>query len=239
MVTLKSQRIRLEGNRVRQYHPVSREIDMTTAMNANPDPDIVKYCDLMEEIKLRISVVDYFISGQGHALYQPPTLESVCLQIRKILELIAFGSLVAHKDIYTSVYTKVSKAWNAGDILDELEKVNPAFYPVPVIEVPSEIPGVINKHKKRDADYLTKSDFKEVYGRCGVMAHAANPYGKGIDYDYYRKMLPLWRTGVINLLCIHEIYLLNRPGLYVIHMREDRDNKVHFYKFQPQPQQSR
>ena len=66
----------------------------------NPSPDIVKYCDLMEEIKLRMNVIDFFIYGRGHALYPTPTLESGCLQLRKVLELIAFGSLVANKGAY-------------------------------------------------------------------------------------------------------------------------------------------
>src|ERR1043166_302234 len=120
-------------------------------MNTSLDPDIEKYCGVMEEIKLRINVVNFFISGQGHALYQPPTLESACLQLRKILELIAFGSLVANKDAYTSVYAKFSKEWNAEDLLRKLAQVNPAFYPVPIIEVPSKISGVAREHKKRDA----------------------------------------------------------------------------------------
>lgn len=197
------------------------------------DPDIEKYCGLMKEVKLRMAVVDYFISGQGSSLYQPPTLESACLQLRKILELVAFGSLVANADAYTSVYSKVSKGWHAADLLSEIERVNPQFYPVPVVEVPSEIPGVLPQHKKRDMDYLTKDDFPEVYGRCGVMAHAANPYGKGIDYAYYLKVLPLWRTQAVNLLNNHELHLLNSPGMYVIHMKEKQDDEVHFYKFQP------
>lgn len=201
--------------------------------NLNKEPDIVKYCDLMEEIKLRVNVVNFFLSGQGHALYEPPTLDSACLQLRKILELVAFGSLVANKDAYTSVYAKVSKAWNAGDLLRELEKVNPDFYPVPVVEVPSNIPGVKLAHQKRQGDYLTKSDFQDVYGRCGVMAHAANPYAKGIDYTYYRQMLPRWQGQIVNLLNNHEIHLLNIPGMYVIHMKEDGDDKVHYYKFEP------
>lgn len=198
-----------------------------------PDPDIVKYCDLMEEVKLRIAVIDYFIYGQGHALYQPPTLESACLQLRKVLELIAFGSLVANADAYTLIYAKVSKKWQAADLLQELDKVNPDFYPVPVIEVPSNAPGVIHQLQTREGDYLTKAEFPEVYGRCGVMAHAANPYGKGIDYAYYQKILPSWRTRIINLLNNHEMHLLNRPGMYVIHMKEEADNKIHWYKFRP------
>lgn len=202
-------------------------------MTVQPDPDIEKYCGVMEEIKLRMSVIDFFLSGKGHALYQPPTLESACLQLRKILELIAFGSLIANKDTYTAVYAKVSKAWNAGDLLRELEGVNSNFYPVPVVEIPSKIPGMASELKNRDADFLSKSDFSEVYGRCGVMAHAANPFGKGIAYQYYETVLPSWRAQVVNLLNCHQIHLLNRPGFYLIHMKEERDDKVHFYKFEP------
>jgi hypothetical protein len=121
------------------------------------DPDIEKYCGLMEEIKLRMNVVEFFISGKGHALYEPPTIESTTLQLRKILELIAFGSLVANKDSYSAVYAKVSKTWNAGDLLRELEDVNPEFYPAPVVQVASKIPGAFMEHKKRDPlDYLRR-----------------------------------------------------------------------------------
>jgi hypothetical protein len=199
--------------------------------------EMKRYCDLMEEVKLLINVVNHFLSGQGHALYQPSTLETVCLQIRKILELIAFGSLVANKDAYTATYTKVSKAWNAGEILAELAKVNPNFYPVPVIEVPSDIPGVQNQHKERVGDYLDEAEFKEVYGRCGVLAHAANPYGKAIDYAYYARTLPIWRTRIMNLLNAHDIHLLGNPGMYVVHMSEHGDDRVKMYRFQPPPEQ--
>lgn len=198
------------------------------------DPDIVKYCDLMEEIKLRMNVIDFFLSGKGHALYEPSTLESATLQLRKILELIAFGSLVANKDAYSPVYASFSKTWNAGDLLKGLEQVNPHFYPVPVIQIPSKQAGVFMEHKKREpVDYLTKINFQEVYGRCGVMAHAANPYGKGINYGYYKAKLGEWRSQIINLLNNHEIHLLNRPGLYVIHMAVTGNEKVHWYKFEP------
>ena len=53
------------------------------------EPDIQKYCDLMEEIKRRTAVLDFFLGGGGHALYLPTTVESGCLQIRKILERVS------------------------------------------------------------------------------------------------------------------------------------------------------
>ena len=104
--------------------------------------DMQKYCDLMEEIKRRMNVIDLFLSGKGHAVYEPTTLESVGLQVRKILELIAFGSLVANKAVYSAIYLNFAKHWHAGRLLRDLAKVNSSFYPKPIVEIPSKQPGV-------------------------------------------------------------------------------------------------
>jgi len=196
------------------------------------EPDIVKYCDLMEEIKRRISVIDYFLTGAGHALYEPTTLESMGLQIRKVLELIAMASLIANKKVYAEVYSDFAKSWNAEYLLKDLTRVNPDFYPKPVVELPSEDPMVKNKLADREDDFLTKSEFLKVYKKCGSIMHANNPFGRKIGYDFYKKSIPVWRDKIINLLNNHQIRLLNDPGFYLIHMKENRDNKVHFYKFE-------
>lgn len=203
-----------------------------------PDPDIQKYCDLMEEIKLRVAVVDFFLTGKGHALYQPTTIESVCLQIRKVLELIAFGSLVANKESYSAAYEQFAKHWNARLMLRDLARVNPDFYPKPVVETPSSDPRAIHELKDREIDYMTKAEFERIYEKCGATMHADNPYGSRTDYEYYRVNLPIWRTQIVNLLNNHQIRLFGEKGFYVIHMKETRDDKVHYYKFEPAPSAS-
>jgi hypothetical protein len=65
--------------------------------------------------------------------------------------------------------------------------------------------------------------------------HAANPFGSGIDYNYYKQKLPIWRAQVINLLNSHLIRLVNEPGMWLIHMREEGDDAVHYYVFKPLP----
>jgi len=196
-------------------------------------PDIDKYCYLMEELKLRMSVIDFLLQGGGHALYQPPTVESVCLQIRKILELIAFSSLTANKDIYSAAYESFASHWHAGRLLRDLAKVNPDFYPKPVVEIPSKLPGVVSELKNREPDYLTKDDFVAVYDQCGGIMHAANPYGQEIDYATYQRQIPTWRSKIMYLLNTHQVQLVNEPGFYLIHMKEDRDDRVHYYRFAP------
>lgn len=187
----------------------------------------------MAEIKRRVAVIDFFLTGGGHALYVPTTVESVCLQLRKVMELIAFGSLVANKDIYSTTYEKFAAHWNARLLLRDLERVNPDFYPKPVVEVPHPNPKVLHQLKDRDPDYLSRDEFEKAYEKCGAIMHSENPYGSRIDYSYYQGKLPAWRTEVVNLLNNHQIRLLGEKGFYLIHMKEDRDDKVHYYKFEP------
>ena len=202
------------------------------------EPNMEKYCDVMEEIKKRISVIDYYLRG-AHAVYMPPTVESVGLQLRKVLELIAFASLVANRDSYAAAYAKFASHWHAGRMLADLEQVNPDFYPKPVVEAPlSEShanPNVLHQLRDRDPDYLSRGEFETAYGKCGALAHAENPYGSRIDYDYYLKQVPAWRNQVINLLNNHKIRLVNEKEFYLVHMKEDRDDKVHYYRFGQMP----
>ena len=187
----------------------------------------------MEEIKRRMTVLDAFLSGQSSAIFLPTAIETTCLQLRKILELIALASLVANEKAYSSAYRDFAKHWNAGELLKSLSAINPQFYPVPVVELPTDQPGVKHQLKERDPDYLTKDNFVELYGRCGVIMHAANPFGRGINYEFYKANLPLWRQQIINLLNNHQIRLKDSHYFYLIHMQEERDEKVHFYKFEP------
>lgn len=195
--------------------------------------EIQKYCDLMKEIKRRTSVIDFFLWGSGHALYQAATIESICLQLRKILESIAMGLLVANKDEYSEVCANFATHWNAEYLIGDVERVNPNFYPEPITEEPSSREEVKSDWKKRKSDYLTKEDFIKVYKKCGAIMHAGNPYGSRVDYSWYEKSLPRWRQQVINLLSSHTIRLVNDSNLYLIHLEEDRDERVHYYVFTP------
>ena len=67
----------------------------------------------MEEIKKRTEVVNGLLTGEFHTKYIQTTAESICLQIRKILELIAMASLVANRSEYTKYRKNFYRDWNA------------------------------------------------------------------------------------------------------------------------------
>lgn len=194
-------------------------------------PPIHLYSQQMREIKRRVEVIDYFLHKGGHALYQPTSIESVCLQFRKILELIAFGSLIANKARYSTVHKNFESHWNAELLLKDLFRINPDFYPKPVEEKPSTISGVINDLVPIMDGYLTQQEFVQIYKKCGGMLHAANPYGSKTGYHFYEKSFPVWREKVIRLLNCHQVHLYGETSFWLIHMLEDGDNEVHFYEF--------
>lgn len=200
--------------------------------SCSPDLDLDKYCEVMEEVKRRVEVVYSFLSGTQHALYEATTVECIGLQIRKILELIAMGSLVANVESLAIARNSLNKRWHADRILKEIERANPDFYPRPIIEFPGVGP-IKSRWEDRTGDVLTREEFNEVYGRCGSILHAENPLGTSIDYGKFREEAPNWMSRIVNLLNSHTIRLAGNPNLYLIHMQENGTERVRGYVFAP------
>jgi hypothetical protein len=63
--------------------------------------------------------------------------------------------------------------------------------------------------------------------------HAASPFATPIDYPFFQSNFPVWLSRLMNLLNNHQIHLPGDPGFYLIHMKENRDDDIHWYRFQP------
>jgi hypothetical protein len=195
---------------------------------------IEKYAGVMKEIKLRSEVINLFLSGQREARYVPTTVETIGLQFRKIFELIAFASLAANRNQYSLVYADFAKHWEAAKLLKNLQRVNPNFYPKPVIEAPSDQALAMHNLEERQQDYLTQKDLIEAHGRCGALMHGENPFGQPIDYAFYQKQFPVWMEKIINLLNNHQVHLVGDTGFWLFHMQEDgKGNEISWYRFEP------
>ena len=185
----------------------------------------------MEEVNRRTNAVKHFLGEPHRALYQAVAVESACLQVRKILELVALGSLVANQDVWNGSLRELRSAWNANDILKKLRAVNPDFYPQPVIEVP--LTGPVKSDIKDLAEgFLTEEMFSDLYGRLREALHAKNPLGPPMDYDYWLKAIPQWMNLIIKLLNSHKIKLLDNPSMFLIHMNDESDGNVKGYVFE-------
>jgi hypothetical protein len=197
------------------------------------EPDIKNYVGVMDAIKRRTSVIYSFLRGASNALYRATNVESIYLQIRMILELIALASIAANKAIFEENQKKFHKHWNPSEILKDIEKINPNYYPEPIREVPSKIKGIVNDLVAVKDGFLTKEELISNHGRCGNILHARNPYNNNLDYQEYEEQIPKIMEKIRCLLNSHQIHLLDdHDFFYLIHMKEDRDDRVHYYKFQ-------
>lgn len=197
------------------------------------DKERQKYADVMNEIKRRTKVIHSFLNGERNAMYMAVNIELICLQIRKILELIALASLVANQKIFLKQVHNLQKMWNAKYILSDIEKINPNFYPMPIDEQPSKRDGIVNDLIDVTEGYLTKDEFIFVYDKCGKILHAENPLGNGIDYKYFESHIPIWMSKIKRLLNSHKITLLNDKNMYLVHMQEDGKEGATVYVFAP------
>jgi hypothetical protein len=195
------------------------------------EDNIKTYARIMKSVKLRTSfLVDPNV--QTSDIARMVSIESRCLQARRILEAIVMASLVANKDEYSRVYNDFASKWNAKYLLRELGGVNADFYPCPIKEHSNPDSDIIEQSDFA-GDYMTKTRFLKVYKKCNAIAHTENPFGSKTDYNFYERQLPVWMQWIINLLNCHRIRLLGEEGFWLIHMQEDGDDEVHYYRFEP------
>ena len=186
----------------------------------------------MEEIKRRTDVVFALHAQRIRVMYRATHVESMVLQVRMITELVALASMAANKSIFEENKKKFEDHWHPGKILKDVESLNPDFYPRPIVEEPSKDDRVKRNLVDLKTGFMTRDELIEIHGRCGNLLHARNPFGKDTDYPYYERMVPEWTEQIKNLLNCHQIKLLNGDRFYLVHMKEERDDKVHMYTFE-------
>jgi hypothetical protein len=196
------------------------------------EEDLNKYCSCMEEIKRRTQAVESILQNHFTTSYPATNIEFMCLQIRKILELIALGSLVANKEEYAKQHLKFAKHWRAKRILDDIEKINPKYYPAPGKQVIDPNTKKVKELIPIKDGFLTRTEFPDVYDRCSKAIHAANPFGNAIDYPSLEKDIPAWMKKIIMLLNHHQIQLLNEKQMLWVLMEAKTDGRVHSYIFE-------
>jgi hypothetical protein len=175
-----------------------------------------KYASMMWECRYRVETLRDFTSGKTHCTYLQATIEAEALQLRKLLELIAFSSLVSYQEAYRSVRSDIAKDWHAARILRKIEGINPEFYPVP-------IDGYNRKGWNRlQGGYLTRKQFERLYDKCGAMLHSQNPFSKGKSSLAFHKKVPEYLSRIETLLSEHLVELAeSRELIHVIAPMEE------------------
>jgi hypothetical protein len=188
--------------------------------------DVIKYCGCMEEIKLRVNAINDILSLKRSTTYPITNAEFLCLQVRKVLELIALSNMAANIKQYSIQNKKFRKHWHAERILNDIEKINPKFYPYPTYEILDD-QGRLIEVKNVESGFLTKEDFINAYSKVSSFLHAVNPYGNKKDTEEITNSARIWIDKILKLLNRHHVQLIdNNVQIWVI-MQSKIDGKVH------------
>ena len=110
--------------------------------------DIAQYCDLMAEVKGRVESINRLMDMPE--LMIRPRVESICLQLRMLLELIVFSSLVSNKHVWQRSQKELQSSQDISKKLRELRRIHPNFYPSPVVPDGSP-PGMSRRTGRMDS----------------------------------------------------------------------------------------
>ena len=190
------------------------------------------YRECMEEIKKRSEVIDAFITRRCNAVFLQTTAESVFLQMRKILELIALASLVANKEKYKESRTCFAKDWNARKIMSRIESFNPEFYPVPTKQIVDPRTGKVLETKEIESGFLTRKELEKTYDKCSQFLHSDNPFSRPRDTKEFFSDIPRIMASVRNLLSHHEMQLVDDKLQVRVVMNAKSDGHVHVFLFE-------
>lgn len=177
------------------------------------------YVNCMEEAKHRLVAAELYCVGQSS---QPKfDTESSCLQLRKVLELIAFASIAPHKSKYTlwraealSSHGDFRKDFNGRKILTSLLAINPYSFPRPFS--PPIKTGNGWHFPEFRGECLTRKRYERLYDKCGALLHADNPWGNKKFYQDFRSKIPQHIALIRSLLKHHNIIVQHDGGSTVI-----------------------
>lgn len=185
------------------------------------------YLDLMTQALARLTASEEYLAAyklNGH-LFE---LESAALQLRKSMEAVAFAAIAPNKQMYAAFRKNADRPshfgedWQADSIFLSLSKVNPDFYPDPLLQE-SRVGPHIWHFGKPLSGYMKRKSFETLYKRLGKFLHADNPWGNDKGWANFAKDLPDAIVKIRGLLKKHRT-LIRAPdfnGVWVVDAPSD------------------
>ena len=182
------------------------------------------YCNLMEEIKPRLAVINGVLTGVCGPMPKRIAQEFCYLQLRLICELIALACLVAHGDVMGTRTAGIRKRYAADWIMEMLQELHPNFYPQPIThrverQRQESVPAH-HRHELIKSEYLTRNDLIQLYRDCGKLLHRGtvedilSRHERSVDFERVRQ----WTNKIVILLKDHLIQLIDPKLLYLVTM---------------------
>lgn len=178
-----------------------------------------QYSLIINEIRRRIISADILSDKLNNVVL----IESTSLQIRKILELIAYLSVLVNHE---KLNHKARNEWHAEKIINALNANTTIFYPFPSFMIPadngSEQPMLIPIGY---TNALSQHEFIDAYNMCGNILHAQHPFKSEIDIDKFAIENKKLLKKLKNLLQRHTVGIKHEANKYTfLHVEIDFTN---------------
>lgn len=185
------------------------------------------YCRSLDEIRTRLALLRSVCTGNLNTGSENFNYEIAAVNLRKCLELIAFGSLTANKMAYASVYTDFETHWRAVKLLEKLEKMHPSFYPIALLppSVSDSTPRQVH-FELETKGFLTRNEFSELYDLCSQVIHTKNPFASQTVINF-RLSVTEWVNKIETLLRFHRFQLVGVPYIWIGELYGIGDGKAH------------
>ena len=184
--------------------------------------DIQKYTHVMQTIKGRKEHIDWIMDGaESMGKVSTFMIESICLQLRMMIEDIAVACVIANADELPDLVRNLRGEYRPNLILKGLEKLNPECYPTPIVEnVEGSAGNFRDTHDRPGGDWLTRAEAVEEYGRLSNFIHRNLKAYDGNPTDYLElfKQCGYLEYKIRNLLSHHHITVLNEDTMYRVLM---------------------
>jgi len=140
-----------------------------------------RYRSAMVELKQRLRAIDRVLGAK-----KPKTLtadldnEFMWLQVRKIVELVTFGGVMADEARYAALRAEAQdnpnyrRDWKVGQILKRLAELTPHYLPRPLGDMLLLKDGT--KHFEAGKEKETLERFVQIYELAGEHLHVSNPF---------------------------------------------------------------
>ena len=185
------------------------------------------YLDLMTQALDRLTASEKYLAAyKTHG--QLCELESAALQLRKAMEAIAFAAIAPNKRMYAAFRKNadtpgdIGDDWQANTIFLSLSKVNPDFYPDPLLQETRVGPNAWHFGKPLNG-YMNRRNFETLYKRLGKFLHADNPWGDDKGWRNFSQDLPEAIAKIRALLKKHRTLIRAQEfnGVWIVDAPSD------------------
>jgi hypothetical protein len=178
---------------------------------------IEKYLEQLREVKERGNVFKAFSRGTVNAIYEEATVEVATLQLRKILELLAFGFVLVMGEKAIPAYVSFVKYENIKEFFSQLRKLNKDYYLQPVLQKQNE-QGEMQWIYPAADEYLTSEDFAILFEHCDRVLEPRRVGALPMSLEQCKTANLRWYNKIVRLLDAHLVHPEDNDVAYLFQM---------------------